>query len=142
MSNPADPGRSLLHRLSRKTNFRARSTTARNHDPQLIGDALTEFVENVGWQQPKALAQLHTQFADVVGAETAAHLVIEKFEHAELILRADSTAWATQLKYLTPVLLEKLLQAAPELGITSVKVLPPTVRRTPGAWRVREGRRR
>ena len=142
MSNPIDPGKSLLHRLSRKTNFRARSSTTRNRDPQLIGDALTEFVDNVGWQQPKALAQLHTKFADVVGAETAAHLVIEKFEHNELILRADSTSWATQLKYLTPVLMEKLQQAAPELGITSVKVLPPTIRRSPGVWRVREGRRR
>lgn len=142
MSNPVDPGKSLLHRLSRKTNFRARSSTTRNRDPQLIGDALTEFVDNVGWQQPKALAQLHTKFADVVGAETAAHLVIEKFENNELILRADSTSWATQLKYLTPVLMEKLQQAAPELGITSVKVLPPTIRRSPGAWRVREGRRR
>jgi predicted nucleic acid-binding Zn ribbon protein len=141
VNKPTDPGKSLLQRLSRKTNFRAKSTTSKNRDPLLIGDALTEFVDNVGWQQPKALAQLHTQFADVIGAETAAHVVIEKYENQELVLRADSTSWATQLKYLTPVLLEKLQAAVPELGITSVKVLAPTVKRTPGAWRVREGRR-
>lgn len=141
MNKPTDPGKSLLQRLSRKTNFRTKSTTSKNRDPLLIGDALTEFVDNVGWQQPKALAQLHTQFADVVGAETAAHVVIEKYEDQELVLRADSTSWATQLKYLTPVLLEKLQAAVPELGISSVKVLPPTVKRSPGGWRVREGRR-
>ena len=143
MADQKDPGKSLLNRLSRKTNFRTRSNTAgKSRDPQLIGDALDEFVDNVGWQQPKALANLHTKFENVVGAETAAHLVIERFENGELILRADSTSWATQLKYLAPVLLEKLQTAAPELSIQSVKVLPPTARKTPGAWRIREGKRR
>lgn len=143
MSDKKDPGKSLLSRLSRKTNFRTRgNTSAKSRDPQLISDALTEFVDNVGWQQPKALANLHAKFADVVGEETAAHLSIEKFDNGELILRADSTSWATQLKYLTPVLLEKLQAASPELSIKSVKVLPPQVRKTPGAWRVREGKRR
>jgi len=143
VADQKDPGKSLLNRLSRKTNFRSRgNTSAKSRDPQLIGDALTEFVDNVGWQQPKALANLHSQFEHVVGAETAAHLVIERFENKELILRADSTSWATQLKYLTPVLLEKLQAAAPELSIKSVKVLPPAARKTPGAWRIREGRRR
>ncbi len=143
MADQKDPGKSLLNRLSRKTNFRTRSNTAgKSRDPQLIGDALDEFVDNVGWQQPKALANLHTKFNDVVGAETAAHLVIERFENGELLLRADSTSWATQLKYLTPVLLEKLQTAAPELTIKSVKVLPPSPRKTPGAWRIREGKRR
>lgn len=143
MSNPNDPGKSLLNRLSRKTNFRAKNTSnKKSRDPQLIGDALDEFVDSVGWRQPKALANLHAKFTSVVGEETSAHVVIERFESGELILRADSTSWATQLKYLTPVLLEKLQTAAPELQIQSVKVLPPTVRKTPGAWRVREGKRR
>ena len=143
MSNQKDPGKSLLNRLTRKTNFRARSTgNSKSRDPQLISEALEEFVDNVGWQQPKALANLHRKFHEVVGDETAAHLVIERFEDGELILRADSTSWATQLKYLTPVLLEKLQLAAPELMIKSVKVLPPAARKTPGAWRIREGKRR
>lgn len=143
MNNQNDPGKSLLNRLSRKTNFRAKTATAKkSRDPQLIADALDEFVDSVGWQQPKALANLHARFTSVVGEETAAHVVIERFEAGELILRADSTSWATQLKYLTPVLLEKLQTAAPDLQIQSVKVLPPTVRKTPGAWRVREGKRR
>ena len=143
MADQKDPGKSLLNRLSRKTNFRTRSNTAgKSRDPKLIGDALNEFVDNVGWQQPKALANLHTKFESVVGAETAAHLVIERFENGELILRADSTSWATQLKYLAPVLLEKLQTAAPELSIQSVKVLSPTPRKTPGGWRIREGKRR
>lgn len=143
MINPKDPGKSLLNRLSRKTNFRAKTTSSnKSRDPQLIGEALENFVDSVGWQQPKALADLHAKFPEVVGSETAAHLEIEKFESGELTLRADSTAWATQLKYLTPVLLEKLQTAAPDLKIQSVKVLPPAVRKSAGAWRVREGKRR
>jgi predicted nucleic acid-binding Zn ribbon protein len=143
VTNPKDPGKSLLQRLSRKTNFRTKTnSTSKSRDPKLIGDALEEFVDQVGWQQPKALANLHAQFITVVGDETAAHLEIEKFDNGELILRADSTSWATQLKYLTPVLLEKLQAAAPELGIRSVKVLPPAARKSTGAWRVREGKRR
>jgi len=143
VTSPKDPGKSLLQRLSRKTNFRSRSVNQqKSRDPQLLGEALDEFVDQVGWQNQKSLAQLHTKFPEVVGEETAAHLVIERFENGELILRADSTSWATQLKYLTPVLLEKLQAAAPDLGISNVKVLPPAGRKTPGGWRIREGKRR
>lgn len=141
MSNAKDPGKSLLQRLSRKTNFRARSNKSTS-GPYLIGDAIDEFVDNVGWHQPKALAEFHSSFAQIVGEEIAEHVVIEKFHNGELILRADGTAWATQLKYLTPVMLEKIQQAAPQLGVSSVKVLPPTTRKTAGAWRIREGKRR
>jgi predicted nucleic acid-binding Zn ribbon protein len=143
MSDRKDPGKSLLQRLSRKTNFRVKTTNQnKSRDPQLLGEALEEFVDQVGWQDQKSLAQLHTNFSEVVGSEIATHLEIERFDNGELILRADSTSWATQLKYLAPVLLEKLQEAAPELKISAVKVLPPAVKRSTGAWRIREGKRR
>ncbi|MEY3567969.1 MAG: hypothetical protein RL587_408 [Actinomycetota bacterium] len=140
--NPKDPGRSLLQRLTKRSPLIQTNNNKSTRDPLLISDALSELVENAGWQTHRDLAQLQDQFKDVVGAETAEHLLIENFDGELLTLRADSTSWATQLKYLQPVLLEKLQTAAPTLGIRNVQVLPPTPNKTPGAWRVRQGKRR
>ena len=41
----------------------------------------------------------------IVGAEVAAHCLPEEFEAGRLTVRADSTAWATQVRLLAPTLL-------------------------------------
>lgn len=46
------------------------------------------------------MAALRARWAEVVGAEVADHVVPEGFEDAVLTLRADSTAWATQVRLL------------------------------------------
>ena len=49
----------------------------------------------------------------IVGPEVAAHTKAERYADAELTVRADSTAWATQVRLLAPSLVKRLNE---ELG--------------------------
>jgi predicted nucleic acid-binding Zn ribbon protein len=77
---------------------RARSSTSR--DPQLVGEALEQLLAEQGWQGDAALARLSRTWAEVVGPEVAEHVQIESWSDGTLVLRADSTAWATQVRLL------------------------------------------
>ena len=62
---------------------------------------MENFLAEQGWQGSAALAQLAESWAEVVGPEVAAHVVIESWSDGELVLQADSTAWATQVRLLS-----------------------------------------
>lgn len=77
-----------------------------DRDPTLLGGAIGRFIVAKGWDLQVAAGRLHARWSDVVGTEVAAHVTIETFDllasgdAAVLVLRADSTAWATQMKYM------------------------------------------
>ena len=62
----------------------------------------------LGWQTPLEIADVKKHWEEYVGAQVAAHSTVESFEGGKLIVRTDSTAWATQLKFLLPELLKQL----------------------------------
>jgi predicted nucleic acid-binding Zn ribbon protein len=61
----------------------------------------------------------------VVGAEIAAHCRPETFDDGVLTVRADSTAWATQVRLLTAGLLRRLAEEVGEGTVTKVVVRGP-----------------
>ncbi len=68
---------------------------------------------------------MFARWEELVGAEVAAHATPEAFDDGRLVVRAGSTAWATQLRLLAPSVLRRL---AEELGpgiVTIVEVLGP-----------------
>jgi predicted nucleic acid-binding Zn ribbon protein len=73
----------------------------------------------------------------IVGLDLAAHTKPEAFDDGELLVSADSPAWATQVRLLAPDLLKRL---GAELGhgvVRRVRVSGPGggTRRRPGPWR-------
>jgi predicted nucleic acid-binding Zn ribbon protein len=81
-----------------RSSRRTRSGSTR--DPQLVGDAVEELLAEQGWQGSAALARLTQSWAEVVGPEVAEHVKVESWTEGTLVLRADSTAWATQVRLL------------------------------------------
>ncbi len=73
-------------------------------DPKLIADAVDALVMEEGWATVNAVAQLTNRWREVVGDDLAAHVLPESFTDSRLILRAESTAWATQVRLLLPQL--------------------------------------
>ncbi len=77
-------------------------------DPALLGGAIDRLIVNRGWDLSVATGQLHAGWPTIVGTEVAVHVTIETFvldasgQSGVLVLRADSTAWATQIRYLLP----------------------------------------
>jgi predicted nucleic acid-binding Zn ribbon protein len=100
-------------------------------DPQPVGSALSRLVAERGWQESVAVGGVMGRWDVVVGPEIAAHCRPETFDDGVLTVRADSTAWATQVRLLTAGLLRRLAEEVGEGTVTKVVVRGPA---TP-SWR-------
>jgi predicted nucleic acid-binding Zn ribbon protein len=80
------------------------------------------------------------RWEQIVGEALAAHTRPGGFTDGELLVIADSTAWATQVRLLRAQLIRRLNS---ELGggtVTGVKVRGPMPPQQRGQWRVRDTR--
>lgn len=112
-----------------------------DRDPQSVESVLERWVRDHGVEQDIAEAGLHAQWPQIVGPDFADHVIPDGVRETErgreLVLRADSTAWATQVKLLIPQISRRI---AEELGpgiVDRIVVLGPAPpRRAPGQRRV------
>ena len=81
---------------------RRRPAPSGSRDPEPLSAALERLVVEQGWQDQSAVATLMGDWAEIVGADLAAHVVPVSFTEGELVLQAESTTWATQLRLLLP----------------------------------------
>ena len=99
---------------------------ADENDPQLVGSVLAGYVSDRGWERPLASARVFTDWAELVGAEVAAHCRPASLTAGELKVEAESTAWATQLRLLGGTVLARLVaQLGPDV-VTKVQFRGPT----------------
>jgi predicted nucleic acid-binding Zn ribbon protein len=92
-------------------------------DPVRVGDAIREVVDAGGWRDRLALGRLRDGWAQVVGAQIAAHSTPLRIAGGSLLVRTDPGAWASELALLAPTVATK---ADTFLGgglVTEVKVL-------------------
>jgi predicted nucleic acid-binding Zn ribbon protein len=95
---------------NRKGNARSAFTGAHpdHRDPQLVESALLGLASSRGWTQTLQIASVLGRWDVVVGEQIAQHCKPDTFSGGVLLVRADSTAWATQLKLLAPTILARL----------------------------------
>jgi len=114
----------------------------RRDDPQPLGTAIDGLLADQGWRQRAAVGGAFGRWAQIVGADLAAHARPEGFSDGELAVVADSTAWATQLRLLASQLVRRLNAELGDGTVRRVRVRGPSgepgLRR--GGWRVRDGR--
>jgi predicted nucleic acid-binding Zn ribbon protein len=129
-----------------KSSERLRSTPAADRksggdDPQPLGSAITRLLAERGWQQQAAVGSAFGRWEQIVGPELAAHARPDGFTDGELVVIADSTAWATQLRLLAATLVRRLNAELGDGTVRRVKVRGPAApARPPGAWRAAGGR--
>jgi predicted nucleic acid-binding Zn ribbon protein len=81
------------------------------------------------------------RWAQIVGPDLAAHTTPEALNEGELIVSADSTAWATQLRLLAAELVRRLNTELGDGAVRRVQVRGPGSQpRRPGQWRVKGSR--
>jgi len=152
-AQPADPARAALDRAKADARRRgARSGPARRgprpgsdrapaDGPERFGTAIRRLVDERGWTQTVQAGSVLGRWDVLVGAGLAAHCRPERLTDGELVLVAESTAWATQVRLLAPAVLARL---AGELGagvVTSLRVHGPTAPDwSGGPRRVSDGR--
>ena len=83
-------------------------------DPVRFGDAIQRLVDERGWQETTTAAGVLANWALVVGPEIADHCQPVSLVDGELVVVAESTAWATQLRLLTKTLLARVREHAGE----------------------------
>lgn len=112
-----------------------------DRDPQPLGSELDRLVSRRGWELDLRVQEVFGRWAELVGADVGAHSTPESLHDGRLVVRTDSTAWATQLTLLAPAVVRRLNE---ELGDGTVSVIDvqgpllPTWRKGPRS--ARDGR--
>lgn len=94
-------------------------------DPQLLGGEVGRLVDQRGWGLDLQVRAVFARWTEVVGEEIGAHSTPETLTDGTLVVRADSSAWATQLKLLASSLVKRLNTELGDGTVTVVEVLGP-----------------
>ena len=113
---------------------------ARRDDPQPLQAAIDALIDDQGWRTASAVASVFGRWHEIVGADLAAHTRPDGLTEGELVVLADSTAWATQVRLLAATLIRRLNAELGDGTVKRVKVRGPEQPRRAGEWRVRGGR--
>lgn len=126
-SGPAGPAkrRRTPRDVRRRTPGKASGAHPDDRDPQLLDTALERLVASHGWELDLKVQGVFGRWAELVGADVAAHCTPESFADGRLVVRTDSTAWATQLKLLAPAVVRRLNTELGHGTVTVIEVLGP-----------------
>lgn len=119
---------------------RRRGGRARREDPQPLSTAFDGLLADQGWRTAAAVGSVFGRWDQLVGPDVAAHTRPERFSDGELVVIADSSAWATQVRLLTSAVLRRLNEELGHGTVTRVVVRGPAPPRRMGPLRVRGSR--
>ena len=125
-ANPGGEARKRKPTPSRRRTFTT-SSGARpdDRDPQLLEEAMGRLVANHGWELDLKVQGVFGRWVELVGEDVGAHCTPESLADGRLVVRTDSTAWATQLKLLTPTVLRRLNGELGHGTVAVIEVLGP-----------------
>ena len=98
---------------------------ADDRDPQTLSRAVHRLIDAKGWAADVNVRTLLARWALLVGPSLAEHSRPERYADAELTVRTDSTAWATQLRHMAPQLVAMLNEQLGTDTVRLVRVLGP-----------------
>jgi predicted nucleic acid-binding Zn ribbon protein len=94
-------------------------------DPVRFGEMITRLVAERGWQDTTAAAGVLANWDSLVGPDIAEHCRPTSLVDGELVLVAESSAWATQLRLMTRTMTARLAERAGPGVVTSIVVRGP-----------------
>ena len=94
-------------------------------DPQLLGDVLTNLIDERDWKTGVAEGTLFTQWASIVGDNIAQHASPVSINENVLTIQTTSTAWATQLSLVNNEILKTIQNNPFGATIESVSIIGP-----------------
>jgi predicted nucleic acid-binding Zn ribbon protein len=113
----------------RRTDPTASGAHPDDRDPQLLDTTIGRLIADQGWGTDVRVHGVFSRWDLLVGREVAQHCRPESFTPTDgggtLVVRTDSTAWATQMKLLAPTALRRLNEELGDGTVTLVEVLGP-----------------
>lgn len=135
-------------RTSRRPGSRPRRTDAKasgafpdDRDPQLLDNTIGRLIAEQGWGTDVRVHGVFSRWDALVGREIGQHCHPESYADGKLVVRTESTAWATQMRLLAPTVVKRLNEELGDDTVTVIDVLGPhgpTWRKGPRS--VRDGR--
>jgi predicted nucleic acid-binding Zn ribbon protein len=103
-----------------------------DRDPQLLDATIGRLISDQGWGTDVRVHGVFSRWDAIVGREVAQHCVPESFDQApqdgsgpRLVVRTDSTAWATQMRLLAPTVVRRLNEELGDATVARIEVLGP-----------------
>jgi predicted nucleic acid-binding Zn ribbon protein len=94
-------------------------------DPQMLSAEVDRIIGDRGWGLDLQIRGVFARWPELVGSEIGTHSTPESLVDGVLVVRAHSTAWATQLKLLVSGVIQRLNQELGPGTVTVVEVLAP-----------------
>ena len=111
--------------FKRRTVPRSSGAHPDDRDPQLLDTAMSRLISQHGWELDLRVQAVFGRWAELVGDEVATHCTPQSFGDSRLVVRTDSTAWATQLKLLSPTIVRRLNEELGHGTVTAIEILGP-----------------
>jgi predicted nucleic acid-binding Zn ribbon protein len=114
----------------RRVDTQASGAHPDERDPQLLDATMGRLVRDQGWGTDVRVHGVFARWEVMVGREVAQHCTPESFDRTDagggkLVVRTDSTAWATQMKLLAPTVVRRLNEELGDGTVTLIEVLGP-----------------
>jgi predicted nucleic acid-binding Zn ribbon protein len=97
-----------------------------DRDPQPLGRLVSRIASDRGWTEQLSGGQVFAKWAQLVGEEVAQHAEPVTLREGELVVQAESTAWATQLRLLQRQLLQQIAKGVGPNVVKKLKVQGPS----------------
>ncbi len=94
-------------------------------DPVRFGEMISRLVAERGWQDTTAAASVLANWDRLVGPEIADHCRPASLQDGELVLVAESSAWATQLRLMTRTMTARLAERVGPGVVETIMVRGP-----------------
>jgi len=124
-STGGSSGASKFRPPSRRTDPKASGAHPDERDPQLLDSTIGRLISDQGWGTDVRVHGVFSRWDAIVGREVAQHATPESFGDGRLVVRTDSTAWATQMKLLAPTVVRRLNEELGDGTVTVIEVLGP-----------------
>ena len=95
-------------------------------DPALLGDQMDRLLLDRGWNVDVAVGAVMGRWPEIVGENVAEHCKPVTFSDGVLTVRADSTAWTTQMRLMSSSILGRLEVEVGKDAVTELRVQGPS----------------
>ena len=83
-----------------------------SRDPVPLSSSLDDVVRSLRGPSRESVGGLFGRWDEAVGEQVGQHVTPLKLDEGLLVVEVDDPAWATQVKFLTPMITERLQQVA------------------------------
>lgn len=93
-------------------------------DPVSISKSLDRVFRSLRGPDRSAVRGVFGEWAQIVGEQVAAHVQPVQLDGSALLVQVDEPGWATEMKFLSPIIIERLARAKIVVDRIDVRVEP------------------